>query len=267
MPDIKNEEIYLSRMRKTFSDKKWFMDVIPREVDTIIDFGSADNSFIDFLRNDHPEYRYVGIENNEDFLRASIRKGQECYRSITEFKENAEYGPSKTLLVLNSVLHEVYSYGYEDSFWHSLRVLKPKYIAIRDMNAMDCDRFSSGTLVEFERMIERHGIGQKYKDFIEKWGRALDGYTALHFMLKYFYDENWSREVAENYIPFTYRELYRKFREIGYDVSMSRFYLLPYLKRKWSADFLVDENGKIKEFINHAKTHMKIFLLHEDEDA
>lgn len=70
----------------------------------------------------------------------------------------------------------------------------------------------------------------------------------------HFYDENWGMEDAESYMPFTCREL-----------SMSRFYLSPCLNRKWNADFLVDENGKIKEFINHAKTHMKIFLLHEDE--
>lgn len=267
MTGISDKTIYLSRMRKTFSDKSWFMQAIPLGVDTIIDFGSADNSFIDFLRNDHPEYRYVGIENNEDFLKASIGKGQECHRSIAEFKENAEYNPSKTLLVLNSVLHEVYSYGCEDSFWHSLRVLKPKYIAIRDMNAMDCEKFSSATFREFEGVVESQHLGQKYKDFIEKWGRAIDGYTALHFMLKYFYDENWSREVEENYLSFTYRGLYRKFRELGYDVSIQRFYSLPYLKRKWSADFLVDENGKIKEFIDHAKTHMKIFLVHGDEEA
>ncbi len=267
MPDIKNEEIYLSRMRKTFSDKRWFMQMIPLDVKTIIDFGSADNSFINFMRHDYPKYRYVGIENNESFLKTSIEQGQECYRSLTDFKEHADYDPNTTLLVLNSVLHEVYSYGYEDSFWHSLLILKPKYIAIRDMYAKNCEEFSSATFREFESAVAKQELGEKYSDFIEKWGRARDGYTALHFMMKYFYDENWSREVAENYFPFTYRELYRKFRSLGYDSSYEKFYALQYLRHKWSNDFLENENSRIKSFIEHVKTHMKIFLVYNDDEG
>ena len=42
MEDIKNKEIYLTKMSKTFFDKAWFMSHIPEGIDTFIDFGCAD---------------------------------------------------------------------------------------------------------------------------------------------------------------------------------------------------------------------------------
>ena len=41
MEDIKNRNVYLTKMSKTFFDKAWFMSHIPEEIDTFIDFGCA----------------------------------------------------------------------------------------------------------------------------------------------------------------------------------------------------------------------------------
>ena len=274
MQIINDNETYLQKMRNTFIDKLWFRFIIPQNVDTVIDFGSADNSFINFMKETHPHYRYIGIDNNPYFIKLSKEQGQECYASLTEMKENTEYSKEKTLLVLNSVLHEIYSYGCADNFWSEILALSPNYIAIRDMYAGNCDSFGSQEYRAMEKLIYEYGMQEHYMDFIHEWDRVKDGYTALHFLYKYFYDENWVREVAENYIPFTYRDLYKKIREVGYDVKYSDFYRLEYLKQKWLKDFhcegsSFDENEKanaiMRGFIERVLTHMKLFLVKESE--
>jgi hypothetical protein len=81
-------------------------------------------------------------------------------------------------------------------------------------------------------------------------------------LLKYFYRENWAREVKENYLPFHYRELHTMIRKAGYDVNVERFYGLQYLKDKWTNDFRVDEGkAALKMFITQLTTHMKLFLV------
>ena len=263
MTAIKNETIYLSKMRRTFTDKAWFMSLIPEDVTTIVDFGSADNSFINFLRNDYPEYRYVGIENNKSFLDASKEQGQECYASLTEFYEHGDYDPETTLLVLNSVLHEIYSYGFADTFWNEVMMFDAKYIAFRDMYPRNCGKFGSAASREMEAIINHSSMEEHYRDFVAKWGRVRDGYTAIHFLLKYFYHDNWEREVEENYIPFHYRELYTQIRRAGYNITSEYFYSLPYLKNKWHNDFKCDENSRLKLFIDQITTHLKLFLVRE----
>jgi hypothetical protein len=261
MTEIKNETEYLSKMRKTFTDKAWFMSLIPDDVTTIIDFGYADNSFINFLRNDYPEYRYIGIEINESFLKASREQGQECYRSLTELLNTGSLHSETTLLVLSSVLHEVYSYGDVDAFWNEVKLVAPKYIALRDMYAHNCGMFASATQAELEARIEASPLKEHYADFTRYWGRADNGYTAIHFLLKYFYDANWKREVQENYIPYHYRELHTRFRRAGYDVVFEQFYGLPYLKGKWHKDFDTESLPHLRTFIDQITTHLKLFLI------
>ena len=303
MSKITDENVYLNRMRNAFKDKAWFMehfmetvDNYDRHIETAIDFGSADNSFINYLKNDvhqmedhayikgytYPNYpngyptpgtpkpkewRFIGIENNESFYQKSVAQGQECYHSLTEMCEKTKFDRDKTVLILNSVLHEVYSYGYADTFWNEILVTKPRFIAIRDMYAKDCGNFfSSGTMKEFEGVIASNPTMQShYEDFKKRWGRAYDGYTALHFMYKYFYDENWDRECDENYIPFSYRDLVAKIRSLGYNINDEKFYGLPYLKKKWSKDFNAKNAVHMDLFIGAAKTHMKLLLERADE--
>lgn len=274
MKSLSDNNGYLEKMRNAFADKAWFMKTIPTDVKTVIDFGSADNSFIQYMKESRPDLRYIGIDNNSYFLNLSKQQGQECYESLTEMKEHTTYNKNTTLLVLNSVLHEVYSYGYAGNFWDEILALSPKHIAIRDMYAGNCDSFGSVEFRAMESIIEKSfSMNEHYKDFIEKWGRVRDGYTAIHFLLKYFYDENWIREVSENYIPFTYRDLYKKIREVGYNVAYSEFYLLPFLKNKWLKDFKCEgtsfsesekANAVMRGFITRILTHMKISLVKEE---
>ena len=68
-------------------------------------------------------------------------------------------------------------------------------------------------------------------DFENKWGSINNNYrTLLHWLLKYKYVINWSREVYENYLPIT----------------------LEFLKNNWRCDFVfLDEVQLIDQFEKH----------------
>lgn len=258
---ITDQSGYLNKMRKTFMDKSWFMSIIPCDVTTIVDFGCADNSFNEFLQNSFPEYGYIGIENNPDFVKKVKSKGQMCFETLKDLADSDLIIPDNTLLVLNSVIHEVYSYGNIDKFWEDVKALNPKYIAFRDMYVRNCGEYGSRIEAEFESAISNSFMEEHYKDFVKEWGPLKDGYTASHFLLKYFYTENWNREVKENYIPYHYRELHTKIRNAGYNITFERFYSLPFLKDKWHSDFNCDKYPQLKTFIVRLTTHLKLFLV------
>jgi hypothetical protein len=265
MTDIINKRIYLQRMKKTFMDKSWFMSIVPEEITTIVDFGCADNSFIDFLCNSFPDYEYIGIENNPDFVKAIRDRGEKVFTSIKDFILNSGYNPDTTLLVLNSVVHEVYSYADPEEFWQDVKEMNPKCIAFRDMYAKGCGIYTSKAEEELKTEILKSDLlTNHYADFKDNWGELMDGYTAAHFLLKYFYTENWDREVKENYLPYHYRELHTQIRKIGYDVTFERFYGLPFLKDKWHKDFSCDMNPNLNAFITQMTTHMKLFIKRAD---
>jgi len=259
---INDSKVYLARMKKTYMDKAWFMSIIPDYIDTIVDFGCADNSFNRFLAENFPQYKYIGVDNNDDFIELVNEDGGVCYKSLEDLAKAKIVCPETTLLVLNSVIHEVYSYWSMDEFWKQVGVLNPKCIAIRDMYAKGCGIYKTATQRELEQATIEAGYAKQLKDFTAVWGELEDGYTATHFLLKYFYRENWAREVKENYLPFHYRELHTMIRKAGYDVNVERFYGLQYLKDKWTNDFRVDEGkAALKMFITQLTTHMKLFLV------
>ncbi len=259
---INDKDGYLSKMRKTFIDKSWFMSIVPTDVKTIVDFGAADGSFIHYLAESFPEYQYIGIDNNKDFISIMEKRGVTCFYSLPDLAAANIIDPDTTLLVLNSVIHEVYSYWAIDEFWKQVSDLNPKYVAIRDMYAKGCGIYGSRTQDELTNEILKDGLfSSHYKDFRKYWGDLTDGYTATHFLLKYFYNENWDREVRENYIPFHYRELHTKIRKIGYNVTFERFYGLPFLKDKWHKNFHCENNPHLKTFVEQITTHMKLFLV------
>ncbi len=257
---IKDNEAYLSRMRRTYYDKAWFMTIIPPDIETIVDFGCADGGFIQFLKSAYPEYNYIGIDNNPYFIEICERNNIVCYKSLLELV-SIPINHEKTLLVLNSVMHEIYSYKCQLTFWRDIKVFSPKYIAFRDMYVRNCGEYGSRIEQDFENAIKGNFMEEHYNDFVNVWGKLVDGYTATHFLLKYFYNENWQRELEENYIPFHYRELHTKIRNAGYNITFERFFGLPYLKEKWHNDFNCNNHPQLKLFIDRLTTHLKLFLV------
>jgi len=82
--------------------------------DVIVDFGCADGTFLENIRNNNPNIKIIGYDLDDDMiLKAKKRLGQntlitnnweEVLRSIQKNKS--------PLLNLSSVIHEVYSYSH-----------------------------------------------------------------------------------------------------------------------------------------------------------
>jgi ribosomal protein L11 methylase PrmA len=266
MEDIKNRNVYLTKMSKTFFDKAWFMSHIPEEIDTFIDFGCADGSFMKFLQSNCPSFKYFGIDNDPYFVRKTEENGFKCYTSLDDFfiKTN-DFDRDRTCLILSSVLHEIYSYSNSTGFWNEVAKLNPKYIAIRDMMFIQKKQVSlEGIDYIFEKYFKK-----QFAEFKEIWKDEHDlDYTAeffAHFMLKYIYNnENWKREVKENYLPLNEKMLINKSWMLGYEIDFKDHYKLPYLVNRWKTDFHLNFDhyyaNNLKEFINSISTHVKILL-------
>ena len=70
MIEIKNTDVYLTKMSKTFFDKAWFMSHLPESIYTIIDFGCADGSFMKFLKNNCPSFKYFSASSTVKISKA-----------------------------------------------------------------------------------------------------------------------------------------------------------------------------------------------------
>ena len=263
---IKDNGIYLSSMQKTFPDKAWFLNHLYfYEPKFIVDFGCADGSFGKYLKSVYPEkFTYLGVESNPEFIDKIVENGGIHFKSLDEVKRYPKFDPYSTLLVLNSVVHEIYSYSDIDKFWEEVENLHAKQIAFRDMYVGNCGRYSNAVENNIEDAVKGTSIEAHYHDFISRWGRLKDGYKAVHFLLKYFYDENWEREVKENYVPFTYRDIHMGFRKARYRIHYEKFYALPYLISRWENDFDCGRHLALKSFIEDVTTHLKLLAIRED---
>ena len=262
MNKIENYDCYLTRMSKTFFDKAWFMSHLPENILFIVDYGCADGSFMEFLKRNCPCYVYIGIDNDSEMQKLTKEKGFPCFSSLKEAHEQYGFFPEKTCLVLNSVIHEIWSYYQDASFLEDLHDIYPKYIAIRDMmfNPIDRTRFYLPEYDHYRIMNALQSVSwNKFNDFMEVWKEQDKEIQPAHFLLKYFYDENWKREVKENYFPIDIKEL-RNTVCNGYNIEFQSFYKLPYLVNKWKNDFELNKNFELNEFIRNINTHYKLLL-------
>ena len=137
---IANNDIYLANMAKSFGDKAWFLKYLPKGVNMIVDFGGGAGEFAEYCMNrTGDEIRYVVIDNNSTFLSSAKEKGITCYESLQDLLVAEGKNLQSELLVLSSVIHEIYSYKddfYDDVgvFWSDIKKCKFKAIAIRDMS-------------------------------------------------------------------------------------------------------------------------------------
>ena len=148
-----------------------------------------------------------------------------------------------TALLLSSVIHEVYSYGTSrevKDFW-SNKVFdsKFKYVIIRDM--IPSSHFDRMNIVDIKKIREKSD--PKYlSSFEEQWDDIGSSFrTLLHWLLKYKYTDNWSREVKENYIPVSLETLKKKIPN-NWEIIFENHYTYDYLKNQIKQDFDVELN-------------------------
>ena len=266
--DIINYNCYLTKMSKTFFDKAWFVSHLPEDICTIVDVGCADGSFMEFLKRSGLDFEYIGIDNDPEMQRLTKEKGFTCYSSIKEFKESGCIFEENMCVVLNSVVHELYSY-FNESVLSDIYALHPKYIAIRDMmyNPIDRTRFYL-PIDDYEKIINvfKEKYPEQYEQFYKFHHHQNYEKQIAHFLLKYMYTENWDREVKEDYLSYDINQIRNYFCEnfifpdSNYHIEFQTFYKLPYLVNKWKKDFDLKNNHELNEYIRNINTHYKMLL-------
>lgn len=248
MEKLKNIDVYIQRMQKSFLDKMFFIDKIFEPIENIIDFGCANGVLIRAMQFLFSEYRYIGYDISDEMIEKAKELVPDCefYSKWDEIR----VPHSSSLLNISSTLHEVYSYGDEKSineFWDRVFNSGFKYIAIRDMMLSDRIKLMSDEADVFK---VKKLFPEKLSEYESIWGPVNIRFNLIHYLLKYSYTENWEREVRENYLPITVESLLEKVPS-DYEVIYKEHYVLPYTKQQIKKDSGIDIVDS---------THFKILL-------
>ena len=285
---IADNDIYLANMAKSFADKAWFLKDIPEGIDTIVDFGGGAGDFAKYCQSKKPRLKYVIIDNNADFASKAEERGFFVSPGLQELRKSGIVDFSKALLNMSSVIHEVYSYAdpfYDDVgvFWTDVQKCGFKAIAIRDMSYDQNSMRNAPTdaiLWIYDNVLKSQKIRYKDKPFKEitdsfesVWGdicdtkiRKVNYKNLMHFLIKYRYQENWAREVEENYLPVSKDKLASILTDMGYKFKHKESSKLEFYGKCWKKDFklnIPDNNNYRQQFYQWLltlDTHIKWLL-------
>lgn len=257
--DIKS---YTENMSKGLEDKLFFLNRINftdgRDY-LFVDFGCADGVLLTALSkilNDKGVHAYyIGYDISETMIDFAKSKFDDPSTSIMftsnwdEVEEKVKtYSAMTSVLILSSVIHEVYSYAREDhddigEFWHRVRTTGFKYVCIRDMMCSeDIVREPNHSVIG--QVIDKIGFATSLsglrRDFDNRWYPiARSNKDLVHFLLKYRWRINWERELNENYFPIYISELFEKM-ESRYNVSYFERFRVPFLDKCIWDDFGIE---------------------------
>lgn len=199
--DINNIEVYNNNMRKSLLDKAYFLSFV--DSDTFVDFGCADGSLLKLIYEMFPNKHLIGYDISDEMLTIAQNNLIGCNVTLyNDFQNINALELNNATLILSSVIHEVYSYGDNQSvneFWKRVFSGKFKYIAIRDlMIRRSVDRTSD---INDVARILHNADSANLASFQGIWGNISNNKNLVHFLMKYKWIENWDREVRENYFP------------------------------------------------------------------
>lgn len=250
---IQNLDIYRERMAKSLVDKVFFLDYIDEDVEYILDYGCADGVLLKSVSEVTNDTRLFGYDNSDEMIaHANIDNPKKIIFSTNLEELKSKIKPEETMLILSSLIHEVYSYCCEsevEQFWDFVLNTGFRYISIRDM--MHSRSMYYQTEKSSVNKLLDNFDNSYIKDFESIHGSINDNKNFVHFLLKYKYVENWEREVNENYFPICIEELLDITCKGNYEVVLNDHYILPYTKDLILSDFGID----LKD-----NTHMKLIL-------
>ena len=273
--DFEDIKTYIEQMNKGIEDKLFFLNKINfnrEESYLFVDFGCADGSMLSVLYEIFEERGihayYIGYDISEEMIDLAKTKFRFTTDSVmftndwseVEDKVNC-YSAMNSVLILSSVIHEVYSYAKSEddvnTFWD--RVLKTgfKYICVRDMMCShDADRLTSEeNLAKLRDHISfASSMSRLRREFEDVWGPLGNNLNLIHFLLKYRWKINWAREVHENYFPIMISDFLHKF-ENKYNLTNLERFRVPFLDECIKNDFEIelDDFTHIKAVFERAK--------------
>lgn len=244
---------YNAGMKKSMMDKMFFIDKVNAEV--FVDYGCADSVLIQFLHNLFPEFEYFGFDISSEMIEEAKKTnpGMEdhFFTDWDALQAQVKATGKKSAVILSSIIHEVYSYGTSQdvgSFWDRVFLDGFDFIIVRDMMpGMSMNKPSD--INDVAKVFRKADRKQLY-DFQQTWGSVENNKNLIHFFLKYRYNDNWEREVKENYLPVN-REQFLSMLPDNYEITFHEHYVLPHLFTQVQMDFGLE----IKD-----NTHLKLIL-------
>jgi SAM-dependent methyltransferase len=238
--NIPSMESYNIEMRKSMIDKIFFLDKVTTKV--IVDFGCADGSTIAFMNILFPEYTYIGYDLSDEMITIAKKKCPFAHffsdwNKLQEFLETTE---RPRTVVCNSLIHEVYAYGSPNDvkiFWDRIYSESFDWVVIRDMAVSDSVTRKSDPLSVIR--VRKNYNSDVLAQFERKWGSINENWPLVHFLLKYRYKTNWSREVNENYLPISLEDMINLIPK-NWDPIDFKHYVLPFIRQKVREDFNID---------------------------
>lgn len=267
MPEIDNISVYQKRMAAAMADKCWWVEHLRPEVDTVVDFGCAQGDLALYIEQRWPgRFTYIGVDESPRMLelarenmacRAGMERTSFC-RTVVEAARQCD--PLRAVLVVNSVLHEVFSYMRVEErhkLLSDMFSLTFHYVAIRDMympRLVD-GHFDAAAAISAVEASRWAPMWREYNAWLDGPGHRRDftwqtpSMRVTEFLLKYRYADNWAREMRETYLwkwqlavePYWWAESYAAI----YDEHFSIAFLRQQIKRDFGIDFPVDTHRKI----------------------
>ncbi len=238
-------------MAAGLKDKLWFIDKLNPYIDYVfVDFGCADGALINVL-SQIKNFRnsvYIGYDISEEMINLAKSKFDWENRRVTfttdwnVVQRIIIKNYSRCVLILSSVIHEVYSYAKSkddiESFWNKVLNSQFDHIVIRDMiPTSDIDRRTAEYNYNY---VMEHSDIRKVNDFQNIWGSLTNNRNLIHFLLKYRWTVNWDREVRENYFPIYLNELlsiFEKYPTDAYNLDHLERFRVPFLDEYFQRTF------------------------------
>lgn len=252
MDKIQDIDSYVRSMSATMYDKCWWVDKISPEIDTVVDFGCAQGDLALFLDRFNPgKFKYVGVDNSQEMLSLArhnhyLHFGKSDSLFCQELSSAIEKcNPSKSVLVLNSVMHEIFSYmsisdanaQLSEMFGVGFRA-----IAIRDMYKYNNQGMVDKEIFDISvRNSKYDGMWNEYNAYMDsEFGKGTPCIEdrIVEFLLKYRYMNNWEREMKEIYLWdwISLIKNYTKEYQTVFDIKFS----IPYIRQRIREDIGID---------------------------
>ena len=268
--EIKDFTFYTSEMEKGMKDKLFFLKFLdPKMSYNFLDYGCANGKTLEAIsncrKNDYDTF--CGFDNLRVMVDLARSQWQGASKkAVFTNKWDERTKRENTVLILSSVLHEIYSYLSKseiEKFWKKIVFSSDaEYIVIRDMCwSSDMDRkindeYDKDSLYDYQisshfipNFLKNSGVTKKQIDeFEDIWGSITNVKNFLHLLLKYRYVVNWDREVRENYFSVLDMELYNRVLNSNYNVVYVERFQLPIIEKFTKLGFgtNIDDNTHIK---------------------
>lgn len=250
---FKSIESYNDSMRKAMKDKLFFLDFIPEKHCLFVDFGCADGTLLSILYEQYIDKtsinEYIGYDISSEMINLAKTKFNYCTNKVSftdcwkDVEDKLKTHKGKKVLILSSVIHEVYSYAKDikeiAEFWGKVRNSGFDYICVRDMMySKDMDRVNPDLFARFGKNCNS-SFNNQIKEFEQIWGTLTNNKNLIHFLLKYRWTINWDRELNENYFPIELNDFLINFED-KYNITYLERFRIPFLEQCWKETFGIE---------------------------